>query len=47
MFHVIKSKFGDSMRSKTEVAQINEVLLKELCHNICVVIQEIDRKSVV
>ncbi|MGB8312192.1 MAG: IS5 family transposase [Halobacteriota archaeon] len=39
-FHMIKSKFGDSVRSKTEVAQINEVLLKVLCHNICVVIQE-------
>ena len=40
-FHMIKSKFGDSVRSKTEVAQVNEVLLKVLCHNICVVIQEI------
>ena len=39
-FHMIKSKFGDSVRSKTEVAQVNEVLLKVLCHNICVVIQE-------
>ena len=39
-FHMIKSKFGDSVRSKTEVAQTNEVLLKVLCHNICVVIQE-------
>ena len=39
-FHMIKSKFGDSVRSKTEIAQINEVLLKILCHNICVVIQE-------
>jgi transposase len=39
-FHMIKSKFGDGVRSKTEVAQINEVLLKVLCHNICVIIQE-------
>jgi transposase len=39
-FHMIKSKFGDSVRSKTEVAQVNEVLLKVLCHNICVIIQE-------
>jgi len=31
-FHMIKSKFGDSVRSKTEVAQVNEVLLKVLCH---------------
>ena len=39
-FHMIKSKFGDAVRSKTGVAQVNEVLLKVLCHNICVVIQE-------
>jgi transposase len=39
-FHIIKSKFGDSVRSKTEAAQVNEVLLKVLCHNICVVIQK-------
>ena len=37
---MIKSKFGDAVRSKTEVAQVNEVLLKVLCHNIYVVIQE-------
>lgn len=41
VFHMIKSKFGDSIRSKTETAQINEVLLKVLCHNICVIIHEI------
>lgn len=41
VFHMIKSKFGDSVRSKTQTAQINEVLLKVLCHNICVIIQEI------
>jgi transposase len=40
VFHMIKSKFGDAIRSKTETAQINEVLLKVLCHNICVVIHE-------
>lgn len=39
-FHMIKSKFGDSVRSKTEVAQVNEALLKVPCHNICVVMQE-------
>ena len=37
---MIKSKFGDSVRSKTEVAQVNEVLLKVLCHNIYVVIRK-------
>jgi hypothetical protein len=37
---MIKSKFGDSVRGKTRAAQVNEVLLNVLCHNICVVIQE-------
>ncbi len=39
-FHMIKTKFKDSIRSKDKTAQFNEVLLKVLCHNLCVVIQE-------
>jgi len=39
-FSAIKGKFMDSLRSKTDVAMVNEVLCKILCHNICVVIQE-------
>jgi len=39
-FMMIKSKFGDSVSSKKKTAQFNEVLCKILCHNICVVIQE-------
>lgn len=38
-FHMIKAKFGDSLRSKTRRAQINEALCKVLCHNICCLIQ--------
>jgi transposase len=38
-FSMIKSKFGERLRSKTETAQINEALCKVLCHNLCVVIQ--------
>ncbi len=38
-FAMLKAKFGDRIRSKTDVAQTNEMLLKILCHNICVVIQ--------
>jgi transposase len=38
-FSMIKEKFGARLLSKTEVAQINEVLRKVLCHNIRVVIQ--------
>jgi transposase len=40
-FSMIKMKFGGSIRSKSPVAQINEVLCKVLCHNICVLIQSI------
>ena len=35
---MIKSKFGDSVRSKTDVAMKNEVLCKVLCHNVCCLI---------
>ena len=38
-FSMIKVKFGDSVRSKTDTAMKNEVLAKILCHNICCVIQ--------
>ncbi|KKL44492.1 hypothetical protein LCGC14_2365150, partial [marine sediment metagenome] len=41
LFHMIKTKFGDSLRSKSKTAQINELLLKILCQNIVTVIQEI------
>jgi transposase len=34
-FSMIKRKFGEGLRSRTETAQINETLLKVLCHNIC------------
>jgi transposase len=34
-FHMIKSKFGGFVRSKTPTAQVNEVLCKVLCHNLC------------
>jgi transposase len=40
-FSMIKRVFGDSVRSKTPVAQRNEVLLKILCHNLRVLIHEI------
>jgi transposase len=31
-FSAVKRKFGDSVRSKTDVAMVNEVLCKLLCH---------------
>jgi transposase len=39
VFSMIKAKFGERLRSKTETAQNNEALCKVLCHNLCVVIQ--------
>src|SRR3989344_5304993 len=41
VFHMVKSKFGDYVRSKEWTAQVNEVLLKILCHNITVIGHEI------
>ncbi len=38
-FSMIKAKFRDHVRSKTDVAMKNEVLCKFLCHNLCVVHQ--------
>ena len=32
-FSMMKRKFGDSLRSKTDVAMVNETLCKVLCHN--------------
>jgi len=39
---MIKAKFGDFVRSKDRTARINEVLLKVLCHNIVVLIHEMN-----
>jgi transposase len=39
-FSAVKRKFGDSVRSKTETAMVNEVLCKFICHNLCCLIQE-------
>jgi len=38
-FAMVKAKFRDHVRSKTDVAMTNEVLCKFLCHNICVIHQ--------
>lgn len=40
-FSMIKAKFGASVRAKTPVAQVNEVLCKVLCHNICCLVNSI------
>jgi transposase len=41
VFAMIKAKFGGFVRAKTPIAQVNEVLCKILCHNICVLIQSL------
>ena len=46
VFHMIKTKFKDNLRSKTKQAQINELLCKILCHNLCVLIQEVNELGI-
>jgi transposase len=38
-FSMVKAKFRDHVRSKSEIAMRNEVLCKFLAHNLCVLIQ--------
>ena len=45
-YSMIKAKFGDNVRSKTPIAQVNEVLVKVLCHNICVLIQSMHERGI-
>ena len=44
-FSMIKGKFGDSVRAKSETGQVNEILLKCLCHNICVLARAVSEMS--
>jgi transposase len=39
-FSMMKRKFGDSLRSRTDAAMVNEALCKVLCHNLVVLIHE-------
>ena len=38
-FSMMKATFGDSLRSKTDTAQVIELLCKVLWHNLCCPIQ--------
>ena len=40
-FSMVKGKFRDHVRSKSDVGMTNEVLCKMLCHNICCLIHSI------
>ena len=44
--NMIKAKFTDLIRSKDKTAQTNEALLKVLCHNVVVLIQEINELGI-
>ena len=46
IFHMIKTKFRHDIKSKKQTAQFNEMLIKVLAHNVCVVIQEINELGV-
>lgn len=37
-FSMVKAKFGDALRSKSDMGMKNEILCKILCHNICCLI---------
>lgn len=37
-FSMMKRKFSDKLRTKTEQAQVNEILCKVVCHNISVLV---------
>jgi hypothetical protein len=42
-FSAIKAKFGDSVRSKTDVAKANEALCKILLHNLtCLIMSQVE-----
>lgn len=45
-FHMIKRKFGNHVSSRKPQAQDNEILCKVLCHNICVLIQEVNELGI-
>jgi transposase len=45
-FSMMKRKFGDSLRSKTDTAMVNETLCKVLCHNLVVLIHETEELGI-
>ena len=40
VFSMIKRKQGSHLKTRNDIAQVNEILTKCLVHNICVLIQE-------
>lgn len=46
-FSMIKRKFGETLRSRSDEGRINEALCKVLCHNLCCVIQSMYEFNIV
>jgi hypothetical protein len=46
-FSAVKRKFGDAVRSKNDVAMVNEVLCKFVAHNLCCLIMEQETLGIV
>ena len=46
-FSMLKRKFGASVRSKTPVAQVNEILAKVICHNLSALVHSIYELGIV
>ena len=45
-FSMVKRKFGDSVKAKSDTAMRNEVLAKFVCHNICCVVSAIHERGI-
>jgi transposase len=45
-FSSMKRKFGDTIRSKGPIAQVNEMLLKVVCHNLVCLIHEMNESGI-
>ena len=39
VFSMVEGKFEDSVGSKSKEGQVNKVLAKVLCHNVCVLVR--------
>jgi len=45
-FHMLKKKFGNNIRTKSFNSNVNEIKIRCLCHNICVLIQEMYESNI-
>jgi transposase len=46
-FHMLKMRFGDYLMTKNFVANQNEIKVRVLCHNLCVLIQEAAERGII